>query len=1181
LRMKRNSNKKSENLQTSLLQTNIGIKPAEANQLFRGLFEQAPLGLLVIDPETAKVLEFNDVAHRQLGYSREEFAKLSISDYEAVEKIDNVHARIKDILLEGEAEFETRHKTKNGKIRNVLVNVKVIEVSGKKYLLNTYHDITKVKRLKTALTESEERFQGIANSVRDALVVIDDHAKVTYWNPAAEKTFGYTSDETIGKEIHELIVPKTLCKEGRSQMQVAMHAFIETGTGYFTTGSVQITGARKDNTEFPAQLSISPIKLGGKWNAVGVIKDMTALKQAEQKLREAEQRYHALFHQSPLGVLVVDPETKEFVEFNDMAPLQLGYSREEFEKITVYNIESRESKEQVDAHVKEMLMEGGCEFETQHQTKNGDIRNVLVTTRRVELAGKTFLHAIYHDITEIRKIQNALMESESRYRQLVELAQEGIWAFDKDFATVFVNPLMAQMLGYTQSEMIGKSIFEFVDKTEIEDAKKFLIQNKQEGIIGKFEYAFPKRGGTRVDTSISASRLKDDQGQQIGTLAVVTDITERKQAEKALKASEELSKAIVANAPIGIATSDPSYHFIGANEVFCKILGYTEEELRKITFKAITHPDDIQESVKKMVELESGATCSFVQEKRYIKRDGTTIIGQVTVSAIKNSNNKPLLFIIELEEITKRKQLENDLRASEERFRAISTSAMDAILLLDQEDQIIYWNPAAEKTFGYIENEVIGKKLADLIIPVRGRERHASLLKSLNSNLIRDKHFEYFALRKDRTAFPLDLSVTSVKLKDKNCLLAIIRDITERKAMEEALRQERDMLESMAANIGAGLTIIGTDYRILWANQVLTETHGHQNLEKSLCYTVFDKSGAICPGCGVKKIFETNAKVDRHDYHIKRGGNDDKWIELIATPVKNKEGKVIAALELAVDVTERKRLQTKLAEYSQQLEEIVEKRTEELKKTQAELVKSERLAAIGELAGMVGHDLRNPLTGIKNSAYFLKKKGKDIAPEQGREMLETIDKCVNYSNKIVSDLLDYSREVNLDLTEQSPRKLINESLSMMRISKKIKVHITLDESLVFSVDSDKIKRVFINLIKNAVDAMPNGGALTIDGKKVDGYLEISFSDTGVGISEETLPKLFSPLFTTKAQGMGFGLAICKRLIEAHGGSIIVKAFKDKETTFTVKLPVERKFGVGGENVWVNVPEYSLLTTMKP
>ena len=268
-----------------------------------------------------------------------------------------------------------------------------------------------------------------------------------------------------------------------------------------------------------------------------------------------------------------------------------------------------------------------------------------------------------------------------------------------------------------------------------------------------------------------------------------------------------------------------------------------------------------------------------------------------------------------------------------------------------------------------------------------------------------------------------------------------------------------------------------------------------------------------------------------------------------------------------------------MAEYSQRLEELVQERTWQLKKAQAELLKSERLAAIGELAGMVGHDLRNPLTGIKNSAYFLKKKGSAISPDQSKEMLEIIEKCVDYSNKIISDLLDYSRDIHLELKECSPRQLILESLVMVQVPENVKIVNNLLHKQTFKVDPDKIKRVFVNLIKNAEDAMPNGGKLTIDGR-VNGHFELSFEDTGVGMSEELLPKLFSPLFTTKAKGMGFGLAICKRIVEAHGGSIAVKTAKDQGTTFTLILPIEPKTDFGGEKIWIKTSESSLSMTTK-
>ena len=179
-------------------------------------------------------------------------------------------------------------------------------------------------------------------------------------------------------------------------------------------------------------------------------------------------------------------------------------------------------------------------------------------------------------------------------------------------------------------------------------------------------------------------------------------------------------------------------------------------------------------------------------------------------------------------------------------------------------------------------------------------------------------------------------------------------------------------------------------------------------------------------------------------------------------------------------------------------------------------------------------------------------------------MLETINKCVDYSNKIVSDLLDYSREIRLELEEHSPKELLDESLTLIDLPEKIEIFNCLTDEPTLHVDPDKIKRVFVNLIKNAIDAMPNGGKITIESKQANGCLEVSFSDTGRGICDEVLPKLFAPLFTTKAQGMGFGLAICKRIIEAHGGKVTVKTVKAHGTTFTVTIPIEPKLEVGGE-----------------
>jgi PAS domain S-box-containing protein len=258
--------------------------------------------------------------------------------------------------------------------------------------------------------------------------------------------------------------------------------------------------------------------------------------------------------------------------------------------------------------------------------------------------------------------------------------------------------------------------------------------------------------------------------------------------------------------------------------------------------------------------------------------------------------------------------------------------------------------------------------------------------------------------------------------------------------------------------------------------------------------------------------------------------------------------------------------------YVVMIRDLTEKRGLEKK-----LSNAERLAAIGELAGMVGHDLRNPLQGIKSAAYFLKKKGATIKEDQAKVMLEAIEKGVEHSDKIINDLLDYSGNMRLELQVNSVRNVLIDALTMVRIPENVKIINTISGETTLIIDKNKIERVFINLVKNAIDAMPNGGTITLTCKQANGCVEITFADTGMGIPEEIMPKIFSPLSTTKAQGMGFGLAICKRMIEAHGGTITVETEKGKGTAFTVTLPIDLKPITEGEKDWINLPE-SLLST---
>ncbi|MCW4001134.1 MAG: HAMP domain-containing histidine kinase [Candidatus Bathyarchaeota archaeon] len=237
---------------------------------------------------------------------------------------------------------------------------------------------------------------------------------------------------------------------------------------------------------------------------------------------------------------------------------------------------------------------------------------------------------------------------------------------------------------------------------------------------------------------------------------------------------------------------------------------------------------------------------------------------------------------------------------------------------------------------------------------------------------------------------------------------------------------------------------------------------------------------------------------------------------------------------------------------------ILEKKLDEanhnLKVMEAKLLKAERLAAIGELAGIIGHDLRNPLQGIMGATHYLKSHAKEKADPVCLEMLNEIDDCILRADKIVNDLVEYSQVITLMPFSTNPAALTSKTLSQLKPPVNIEIVNQTAPQPQLTVDDLKIQRAFAAIIKNAFDAMPSGGKLTIKSRKSRGQVVFSFQDTGAGMTEETLAKLWTPLFTTKAQGMGFGLAVSKRFVEAHGGQIIAHSVLGKGTEVTVMLP---------------------------
>jgi PAS domain S-box-containing protein len=249
--------------------------------------------------------------------------------------------------------------------------------------------------------------------------------------------------------------------------------------------------------------------------------------------------------------------------------------------------------------------------------------------------------------------------------------------------------------------------------------------------------------------------------------------------------------------------------------------------------------------------------------------------------------------------------------------------------------------------------------------------------------------------------------------------------------------------------------------------------------------------------------------------------------------VRTKAGNPGGCILICRDITDRRSMETRLSE-------------------------TQRLATIGETTAMVGHDLRNPLQAIVGEVYLAKEQLKQLFPSRESqatlELLEQIDANTKYMNKIVSDLQQYARPINVETVKTLLFQFVNEVLSTLPIPSGVRVSVPIGRDLVAELDPGLMRRAVSNIVLNAIQAMPDGGEVTISASRRDRSVLLSIQDTGVGISQEDMSNLFQPLFSKKAQGQGFGLAVAKRIVEAHGGRIDVNSQVGNGSTFTITLP---------------------------
>jgi len=448
-----------------------------------------------------------------------------------------------------------------------------------------------------------------------------------------------------------------------------------------------------------------------------------------------------------------------------------------------------------------------------------------------------------------------------------------------------------------------------------------------------------------------------------------------------------------------------------------------------------------------------------------------------------------------------------------------------AIIAVDFDGNVIAFNEGARQIYGYTPEEVIGKQNIEIFFPEDFIA--AGKLQQVIDELIGKGRFsrEGEQVRKNGDTFPAQILFTLTNDSSGKVVgfTEIVEDLTERKRAEEAIRLSRASFHNVVEKSADGAIVVDRNGVVCFVNSA------------GRCLVNESKARELL---SVGKLFgRPIVSGDVMEVDIVRGGGELGIAEMRVVDTQwDGEDAYLVSLR---DITERKRA-----------EEVA--------------VRQERLAAMGALASIIGHEVRGPLSVIKNSAEFLRLRLGTSPDEKVKRHLDILQEEVDTSNKIIDDTLNFARLKELALTTEDVNSVVEAAIARLTVPANVRVVRRFGTDLTeVTVDVSQIQQVLFNIIANAIDAISEGGILTIVTgeqwieERGQGFVEVSLQDTGVGIPKENLPKIFEPLFTTKNRGTGLGLAACRNIVNAHNGEIEVDSEVGKGTIVTVKLPVKQ------------------------